>query len=88
MNSSSEQIRDAVLKKYPSATVDVESFPSGAEMVDVRWSDRLFVCAFSPTHGFGIDEVHENEGLDSSYRHAARDGEEALAKLFELMESN
>lgn len=65
---------------------ELATFPSGAMMLDVRYRGRLFVLAYSPTAGFGVDEVEEEVvGLGTSYRHGFDDFTLAKEKLLSLL---
>ena len=57
------------LHRCPAAfTIELVTFPSGAAMLDVRYRERLFVMVYSPSSGFGVDEVRTHEGLGIGYR--------------------
>jgi hypothetical protein len=81
-----EKIKEGILAKYPSAIITVEVFPSGAAILDARLGTRLFACSFTPSQGFGIDEVKDEGGLTSTYSHAATDEEGAIKVLLHLIE--
>jgi lactoylglutathione lyase len=52
------------------ADAKLTEFPSGGAMLDVRHNSKLFVMACSPTKGFGVDRVEEDDGFVSAYAHA------------------
>ncbi|MEH1937638.1 MAG: hypothetical protein V7L14_28800 [Nostoc sp.] len=58
---------------FPGAITTVEIFPSGSAMLDIHLHNKLFVMAYSPTHGFGIDEVGDEDGFDTGYRFNTKD---------------
>jgi len=47
--------------------------------------ERLIVVAYFSSCKFGVDEVLDNEGIDSSYRFIADDFDVAVAQLYELL---
>jgi hypothetical protein len=71
--------------QFPTAVLDVTWFASSAFMVDVRLGSRLFVVAFSPTTGFGVDEVQESDDIDTSFRYSAANVDEVISKLTNLV---
>ena len=65
---------------------DLTLFPSGGAMLDVRRQDgRAFVLAFTPQHGFAVDELQPDEGFVASYQFTFSDFESAARKLQELV---
>ena len=85
-----EQISDLAQKirlDFSEAIVTLECFSSGAAMLDVQLYDKLFVMAYSPTSGFGIDEVEEEEGFNIGYRFNTKKFSVAAAELNKLIES-
>ena len=67
------------------ASVELTQFPSGGAMLDVRRSDgRLFVMAYTPTHGFGVDEVQAHDGFVTGYQFVYPDFLPAARKLRSL----
>ena len=82
-----EQIR-ALAKQIaalPEAAVDFNTFPSGSAMLDVRRAGRLYVMAYSPDRGFGVDEVGDNDGFLVSYRFSYTQFEPAASRLWQLV---
>jgi len=72
----------------PGALTDVQSFPSGAVMLDVRSGGRLFVLAYMPSSGwFGVDEVHDGDGFGDQYRFGCQSLEAAANELRRLLGS-
>jgi hypothetical protein len=76
-----EQLKSAL----PATNTEVHTFPSGAVMLDVRHSGRLFVLAYTPAGGFGVDEVREEEGFEMGYRFLSKDFREAAEELHRLL---
>jgi hypothetical protein len=72
-------------ESVPGAMTEFTAFPSGAAMLDVRVNGRLFVMAYSPAGGFGVDESREEEGFDTGYRFISRDFDSAATELQQLM---
>jgi lactoylglutathione lyase len=60
---------------------ELTTFPSGSAMLDVRRAGRGFVMAYHPKHGFGVDELHEDEGFITGYRFLFKEFEPAAQKL-------
>lgn len=82
-----ENLVEAIKARFPSSDVETEHFDSGAFMMDIRIGSKLFVCSYSPSNGFGVDQVTSETGFDSSFRHHADTIEEAETKLIELIDS-
>ncbi len=83
-----DQISDLfeqIKRDFPHSPTELETFASGAAMLDVRLGDRLFVFAYSPESGFGIDEVLEDEGFDYGYRFLSKDFNSAVEELYRLL---
>jgi hypothetical protein len=72
---------------FPGATTEIESFPSGAIMLDVRWRGRLFVMAYTSRGGFGVDEVGDEEGFETGYQFCSNDLHQARDDLSRLLRS-
>jgi len=70
---------------FPGAETELVRFSSGAAMLDIHFHERLVVVAYFPSGKFGVDEVLDNEGIDSSYRFIADDFDVAVAQLYELL---
>jgi lactoylglutathione lyase len=60
---------------------ELTTFPSGSAMLDVRRAGRAFVMAYTPTDGFGVDELHPDDGLLSGYQFHFHDFEPAAQQL-------
>ncbi len=56
-------------------------------MLDVRRNGHAFVMAFSPSFGFGVDELLAEEPLGNHYRFTCSDFDAAARKLRALLES-
>lgn len=67
------------------AKVEITSFPSGAAMLDVWRAGRLFVLAYFPGEGFGVDEVLDGEGFEMGYRHFFQDFDRAANQLMAMV---
>jgi hypothetical protein len=85
MRSEIESLVARIKASFPGVVTEVEHFPSGAAMLDVRWLGRLFVLAYSPSGGFGVDEVKDDEGMEMGYRFRSADYAEAVEELFRLL---
>lgn len=56
-------------------------------MLDVVRQGRLYVMAYSPSSGFGVDEVRSSEGFLTSYEYVTSNFDSAAAKLRTLADS-
>ncbi|MET0386572.1 MAG: hypothetical protein ABW321_11465 [Polyangiales bacterium] len=72
---------------YPAMEFALRRYPSAGWMLDIRLGERFFVVDFSPTRGFGFDEIEDEEGLDSSFTRAASGLDDLLEKLAVLVGS-
>ncbi len=76
------------MASLPETDVKLTTLPSGAAMLDVRCTGHLFVMAYFPTEKcFGVDEVGDDEGFLTSYRHTSGTFESAAAQLWKLVRS-
>lgn len=65
---------------------ELATFPSGAAMLDVHCGGRMFVLAYSPQWGFGVDEIEEEVvGIGTSFRHGYDNFAAAKDKLLALL---
>jgi hypothetical protein len=71
----------------PLVEAQLTLFPAGGAMLDVRRNGRAFVMAYSPAHGFGVDELYPGEGLSNHYRFTSTDFDSAAKRLRELSQS-
>ena len=81
------QLENDIKNQFPTAETELKDFSSGSAMLDIRFMDRLFVMAYSPESGFGVDEVLEGEGFDMGYRFLSDDFEPAAEELYRLLRS-
>jgi predicted enzyme related to lactoylglutathione lyase len=66
--------------------VELTDFPAGGAMLDIRRRDgRLFVMSYSPSHGFGVDEVGADDGFIPAYRFVSSDFDPAAKELRRLV---
>jgi hypothetical protein len=72
---------------FPGAITTLEIFSSSSAMLDIRLHNKLFVMAYSPTNGFGIDEVGEEDGFDTGYRFNTKDFYVATEEVNKLIKS-
>ena len=72
---------------FSGSAADVKTFHSGSAMLDVRWNGRLFVLAYSIAHGFGVDEVAEEDGFGMGYRFTSNKFDEAAEELHRLLQA-
>lgn len=79
-------LADRVDSLCAGADSQLTLFPSGGAMLDVRRGDgRVFVLAFTPEHGFAVDELHSDDGFVAAYKYCTPDFESAAQRLCELV---
>jgi len=76
------------LRKVPNVSIDFESFPSGAAMIDVRLRDRVFVLACFPSRNLcGVDELGDDEiPFTYHYKYVYPDFDSAATQLLTMLE--
>ncbi len=62
----------------------VTAFPSGSAMLDARRDGRAWVMAYSPSHGFGVDQLHPDDGFTTGFDFVSTQFEPAARRLGEL----
>jgi len=91
MTPIQKQISDLAAKiqiAFPESEADFTAFPSSAAMLHVRHGEKLFVMAFIPSYQcFGVDEVKDDEGFLSSYKHVFKDYGPAAELMLELLQT-
>ena len=70
---------------FSDVEIDLMVFPSGSVMLDIRRHSRLYVLAYSPQRGFGVDEVRGEEGFLVGYAFASPDFDPAAEQLWALV---
>lgn len=73
---------------FAGVLAHVTSFPSGGAMLDVSRAGRAWVMAYSPTHGFGVDELGSTEGLMTEFRFVSSHFEPVARRLCELIRTS
>jgi predicted enzyme related to lactoylglutathione lyase len=63
------------------------TFQTGSAMLDVRRNGQAFVMAYTPTHGFGVDELHADDGFVTAYRFVFTDFDSAARQLKTLLDA-
>lgn len=81
-------LAERLREEATDADVEFTAYPSGSAMLDVRRRGRLYVMAFSPQGGFGVDEVRDGEGLHNADQFVFNDFQRAADKLWELTTTN
>ena len=76
-----KRLRDGLRTDALGIEAELTTFPTGGAMLDVRRAGRAFVMAYTPTHGFGVDELHEGDGFVTGYRFVFADFEPAARQL-------
>jgi lactoylglutathione lyase len=84
MNAPSTEmkgLREMLAGEPSGITAELTTFPSGSAMLDVRRGGRAFVMAYTPKHGFGVDELHADDGFTTGYRYVFEAFEPAARQL-------
>jgi catechol 2,3-dioxygenase-like lactoylglutathione lyase family enzyme len=76
-----ESLRDGLTADLPGIEAKLTTFPSGSAMLDVRRANRAFVMAYTPKFGFGVDELHADDGFSNGYRYVFEHFEPAASQL-------
>jgi lactoylglutathione lyase len=63
-----ERLREALAAEPGGIEAELTTFPSGSAMLDVRRAGRAFVMAYTPSDGFGVDELQPDDGFVTGYR--------------------
>jgi hypothetical protein len=89
MNNTSQQmaaLAEWIEFEVAGSKADLTDFPSGGAMLDMRRADgRLFVMSYIPSQGFGVDEVHEDDGFVTGYRYTFSEFAPAADQLRQLV---
>jgi catechol 2,3-dioxygenase-like lactoylglutathione lyase family enzyme len=76
-----DRLREGLAAEPLGIDAQLTAFPSGGVMLDVRRAGRAFVMAYTPAHGFGVDELGADDGFTTGYRHVFQDFEPAARQL-------
>ncbi len=76
-----KHLRDSLAADPMGIETELTTFPSGSAMLDVRHGGRAFVMAYSPNHGFGVDELHPDDGFGVGYRYTFERFDTAVQQL-------
>ncbi len=74
-------LRDSLAAGPMGIETELTTFPSGSAMLDVRRGGRAFVMAYSPNHGFGVDELHPDDGFGVGYKYTYEQFDRAAQQL-------
>jgi lactoylglutathione lyase len=80
-----KKLQEGLASEPLGIEAELTAFPSGSAMLDVRRAGRGFVMAYTPEHGFGVDELHADDGFVSGYRFVFKDLESAARQLRALV---
>jgi hypothetical protein len=73
-------------QQFPGSKAELEDFPSGAFMLNVRRAGRFFVLAYIRSSSwFGVDEVRDEDGFGDHYRFGSQSFDEAARELERLL---
>ena len=76
-----KRLQDGLAAEPFGIEAELTTFPSGSAMLDVRRAGRAFVMAYTPTHGFAVDELQPDDGFLTGYRYCYTEFEPAARKL-------
>jgi hypothetical protein len=72
---------------FSGAKIDLEFYSSGAAMLDIHCNNRLFVLAYSPNNGFGVDEVKDEDFFGMGFSFSTNHFNVAAEQLNKLIQS-
>lgn len=77
-----EELASSLEADFAGVQTQVQKFPSGGAMLDVRRADgRMFVMSYSPTHGFGVDQPRPEDGFTTDFRFTCTEFEKAADQI-------
>lgn len=76
-----ERLRQDLVAEQSGLDATLTTFPSGSAMLDMRRNGRAFVMAYTPSFGFGVDELHPDDGIVNAYPFIFEDFESAARQL-------
>lgn len=76
-----KRLQESLTAESPGIQTELTTFPSGGAMLDVSRGTRAFVMAYSPQHGFGVDELLPDDGFVTGYRFVSKEFEPAARQL-------
>jgi lactoylglutathione lyase len=76
-----KRLREGLAAEPFGIEAELTTFPSGSAMLDVRRAGRAFVMFYTPADGFGVDELHPDDGFVTGYRFHFPDFEAAARQL-------
>ena len=79
--SEMKRLQEGLAAEPVGIEAALTTFPSGSAMLDVRRDGRAFVMAYTPAHGFGVDELRPDDGFVTGYRFVSKDFEPAAQHL-------
>ena len=82
-----ESLAEQAKAYFPGATTELEVFPSGSAMLDIRWNGKLFVMDYSLKYGFAVDEIGTSAGFNTGYRFLSKDFDSAAEELYRLLKA-
>jgi len=77
-------LRENLAVKLGGANATLTTFKSGSAMLDVRRDGLAWVMVYSPKQGFGVDELHGDDGFTTGYRFVSEEFEPAARRLRDL----
>ncbi len=84
MKEDLEKLAEELKAEFAGATTEIESFPNGSIMLNVRFKQKLFIFGFVGNR-WGVDMVREGETGDTGIRILAADYAAGQADLLRLM---
>ena len=86
--SEMKSLGDQLAAVFSDVEFELNEFPSGNAMLDIRRAGRAFVMSYSAVNGFGVDELRPDDGFLPGYQFAFQGFVPAAEKLRELVVGN
>jgi lactoylglutathione lyase len=83
-STAMKELANKLAAEIAGLQTQVTSFPSGSVMLDVNRDGRAWVMAYSPAHGFGVDQLHSDDGFTTGFQFVCDQFEAAARRLSEL----
>lgn len=84
MKEDLEKLAEELKTEFAGATTEIESYPNGTIMLNVRFKKKLFILAFVGNR-WGVDMVRDGEIGDTGLRILAADFAGGRSDLLRLM---
>jgi hypothetical protein len=84
MKQDLEKLAAEITAEFAGATTEIEAYPNGAIMLNVRFKKKLFILGFVGNR-WGVDMVREGEIGDTGLRILSADFAAGRSDLLRLM---